>query len=121
MPGEGFYIEKFLVYKRGFIIAGDSGQMMVYSNIGEANNPYALIASLPDRENTSKISKEQMAVLSSLHNARIRSMDLSADEDVLIFTTDKNQIYKMAISLVDTKNVEAAYEYMVHQFHSLLI
>ena len=27
----------------------------------------------------------------------------------------------MGISLVDTKNVETAYEYLVHQFHSRLI
>ena len=48
-------------------------------------------------------------------------MDISHDEDQLIFTTDQNQIYKMGISLVDTKNVETAYEYLVHQFHSRLI
>ncbi len=60
-------------------------------------------------------------MIGSLLSARIKSMDLSSDEDQLIFTTDQNQIYKMAISLVDTKNVEAAYEYMVHQFHSRLI
>jgi hypothetical protein len=119
--GEGFYIEKFLVYKRGFIISGDFGQMKVYANIGEPQNPYQLIASLPDRENTGKISQEQLDVIASLHNSRIKSMDLSHDEDALIFTTDQNQIYKMGISLVDTKNVETAYEYLVHQFHSRLI
>ena len=58
MPGEGFYIEKFMVYKRGFIISGDFGQMKVFSNIGEPNNPYQMIAHLPDRENTAKISNE---------------------------------------------------------------
>ena len=45
-------------------------------------------------------------------------MDLSAGEDTLILTTDRNQIFKMAISLLDNKNVEAVYDYLVHPFHS---
>ena len=48
----------------------------------------------------------------------IKSIDLSSGEDTLIFTTETNQIFKMAISLLDNKNVEAFYEYLVHPFHS---
>ena len=44
----GFCIEKFLVYSKGFIIAGDRGQMQVFFNTGEPNNPYMKIASLPN-------------------------------------------------------------------------
>ena len=43
-PGEEFYIEKILPYKHGFIIVGNKGQMIVYSNTGEPNNPYQQIA-----------------------------------------------------------------------------
>jgi hypothetical protein len=47
-PNEGFYIEKFLIYSKGFIIGGDKGQMRVYNNTGEPNNPYVKTADLPD-------------------------------------------------------------------------
>ena len=47
-PGEGFYIETIRTYSKGFIIAGDKGQMMVFMTTGELNNPYTRIASLPN-------------------------------------------------------------------------
>ena len=54
-------------------------------------------------------------------SSTIKSIDLSSGEDTLIFTTETNQIFKMAISLLDNKNVEAFYEYLVHPFHSRFI
>ena len=47
-PGEGFYIECMRTYSKGFIIAGDKGQKMVFMTTGEPNNPYTRIASLPN-------------------------------------------------------------------------
>ena len=35
-------------YKNAFICVGDKGQMMVYSQTGEPNNPYQMIAALPN-------------------------------------------------------------------------
>lgn len=39
-PGEGFYIEQMIKYKNAFICVGDKGQMTVYSQTGEPNNPF---------------------------------------------------------------------------------
>ena len=116
-PGEGFYIECMRTYSKGFIIAGDKGQMMVFMTTGEPNNPYTRIASLPNPQGD-KISLEQRKIIQELYRSKIKSMDLSAGEDTLILTTDRNQIFKMAISLLDNKNVEAVYDYLVHPFHS---
>ena len=51
-------------------------------------------------------------------SSTIKSIDLSPSNDSLVFTTDSNQIFKMTISSLDNKNVEAFYEYLVHPFHS---
>ena len=64
------------------------------------------------------MSDEQKQIVSAVVAASIKSVDLSSGEDTLIFTTSDNQIYKMAISLLDNKNVEAVYEHLVHPFHS---
>ena len=56
--------------------------------------------------------------MSQVVSSNIKAIDLSSGEDTLIFTTENNQIFKMAISLLDNKNVEAVYEYLVHPFHS---
>lgn len=64
------------------------------------------------------MSEEQKLIVTAVVNTTIKSIDLSSGEDTLIFTTENNQIYKMAISLLDNKNVEAVYEYLVHPFHS---
>ena len=116
-PGEGFYIETIRTYSKGFIIAGDKGQMMVFMATGELNNPYTRIASLPNPQGD-KMSLEQKKIIQELYRSKIKAMDLSAGEDTLILTTDRNQIFKMAISLLDNKNVEAVYDYLVHPFHS---
>lgn len=120
-PGDGFYIEKIITYTKGFIIAGDKGQMMVFVTTGEPNNPYTRIASLPSPQDTGKFGDEQHRTIEAVSMSRIKSMDLSAAEDTLIFATDNNQLYRMAISLLDNKNVEAAYDYLVHPFHSRAI
>ena len=46
-PGEGFYIECVITYSKGFIIAGESGQIMIYEKSEEPKNPYHRIAILP--------------------------------------------------------------------------
>ncbi|MFO0116508.1 MAG: hypothetical protein ACK521_02445 [bacterium] len=34
-PGEGFYIQSIRAYSKGFIIAGDKGQIMIYEKVDE--------------------------------------------------------------------------------------
>ena len=46
-PGEGTYIESVITYSKGFIIAGESGKIMVYEKSEEPKNPYRRIANLP--------------------------------------------------------------------------
>jgi WD40 repeat protein len=46
-PGDGFYIECIQTYSKGFIIAGDNGQIMIYEKSEDPKNPYNKIAKLP--------------------------------------------------------------------------
>lgn len=45
-PGDGFYIECVITYGKGFIIAGENGQIMIYEKSEEPKNPYHRIATL---------------------------------------------------------------------------
>lgn len=45
-PGEGFFIECITTYSKGFIIAGENGQIMIYEKSEEPKNPYHRIATL---------------------------------------------------------------------------
>jgi len=46
-PGDDFYIECIVTYQKGFIIAGDNGQIMIYEKSEDPKNPYNKIAKLP--------------------------------------------------------------------------
>jgi len=46
-PGDGFHIESIQPYQKGFIIAGDNGQIMIYEKSEDPKNPYNRIAKLP--------------------------------------------------------------------------
>ena len=104
-------------YKSAFICVGDRGQMIVYSQNGELNNPYSMIAHLPNFTDD-KMSDQQKKIVAEVVNSTIKSIDLSPSNDSVVFTTDTNQIFRMTISSLDNKNVEAVYEYLVHPFHS---
>lgn len=39
-PGDGFHIECAQTFSKGFIIAGDSGQIYIYEKSEEPKNPY---------------------------------------------------------------------------------
>jgi len=49
-PGDDFYIECIQTYQKGFIIAGDNGQIMIYEKSEDPKNPYNKIAKLPQNE-----------------------------------------------------------------------
>ena len=88
-PGDGFYIEKIITYSKGFIIVGDKGQMMVYNTTFVPNDPYQLVASLPNPFDE-KMTEYQKNIVASVVSSNIKSVDLSSGEDNLIFTTDSN-------------------------------
>ena len=115
-PGETFRIEKMIKYKNGFICVGDRGQMIVYSQSSEPNT-FAMIAHLPNFTDE-KMSEQQKKIVAEVVNSTIKSIDLSPSNDSLVFTTESQQIFRMTISSLDNKNVEAVYEYLVHPFHS---
>ena len=91
--------------------------MIVYSNTGDPINPFQQIAQLPNI-NDEKMSEEQKQIIAAVSNSTIKSIDISSGEDMLVFTTDNNQIYKMTVSLMDKTKVEAFYFYLVQAFHS---
>ena len=86
--------------------------MICYSNTGDPINPFQQIAQLPNI-NDDKMSEEQKQIIAAVSNSAIKSIDISSSEDMLVFTTDNNQIYKMTVSLMDKTKVEAFYFYLV--------
>lgn len=76
-------------YKNAFICVGDKGQMMVYSQTGEPNNPFQMIAALPNPYDE-KMSEEQKKIVASVVGSTIKSIDLSPSGDTLVFTTSHN-------------------------------
>ena len=63
--------------------------MMVYSITTELNNPYQMMAALPNPFDD-KMNEEQKQIVASIVGTTIKSVDLSAGEDQIIFTTDNN-------------------------------
>lgn len=88
-PGEGFFIECIVTYSKGFIIAGENGQIMIYEKSEEPKNPYHRIATLPSSTD-SKQEKDYPQLQAGIMSSRVRALALSSSEDNLIFTTDNN-------------------------------
>jgi len=53
-------------------------------------------------------------------SSRVRALGISSTEDVLIFTTENNQIMKVNVNL-ERPSDDAKYEYLVYPFHSRAI
>lgn len=86
-PGEGFYIECIQPYKRGFIIAGDNGTILMYERGEEPKNPYQRNHKFPQTESLpDRYEKLYPGIMSS----RIMSMALSGTDDCIVFTTNNN-------------------------------
>jgi hypothetical protein len=88
-PGEGFYIECIITYSKGFIIAGENGQIMIYEKSEEPKNPYHRIATLPSSTD-GKQEKEYAMLLAGVMSSKVRWMALNSSEDSLAFTTENN-------------------------------
>ena len=53
-PGDSFNIECVQAYTKGFIIAGDNGQILLYERSEDHKNPYTRIVKLPAPEKADK-------------------------------------------------------------------
>lgn len=53
-------------------------------------------------------------------SSRVRALGISSTEDVVIFTTENNQIMKVNVNL-ERPSDDAKYEYLVYPFHSRAI
>lgn len=86
-PGEGFHIETIRTYTKGFIIAGDKGQIKIFDKTAEdPKNPYQCVCTLPGTGGDKK--DEHMKMLQLVMQSRIKSIDLNGSEDKLLFTTE---------------------------------
>jgi WD40 repeat protein len=50
-------------------------------------------------------------------SSRVRALTLTSTEDVLLFTTENNQIMKVNVNL-ERPSDDAKYEYLIYPFHS---
>lgn len=50
-PGEGFFIQTIKTYAKGFIIAGDKGQIMIYEKIDDPKIQYHRVQTVPNQMN----------------------------------------------------------------------
>ena len=114
-PGEGFCIESIITHPKGFVIAGDNGQIMVFERTEEPKNPYSRIAVLPSAD--PKQEKEFPQLMLSIMACRVKSLALSPSDDMIVFTTENNQLMKVQVNL-ERANEDTKYEYLVYPFHS---
>lgn len=53
-------------------------------------------------------------------SSKVRALALSSTEDILLFTTENNQIMKVNVNL-ERPSDDAKYEYLIYPFHSRAI
>lgn len=119
-PGESFYIETMRTCGTGFIIAGDKGQIMIFDKTDKQQSPFHSVATHPSQAIAGQNTEALQKILTNIRSSRIKSLTLSKNEDMLVFSTSERQIIKMSIS-VDRPNDDVTYEYLVYPFHSRAI
>mmetsp|Transcript_34022 Transcript_34022/g.25114 ORF Transcript_34022/g.25114 Transcript_34022/m.25114 type:complete len:172 (+) Transcript_34022:187-702(+) len=115
-PGEGFHIECVSTYSKGFIVAGENGQIYIYDKSEEPKNPYHKAAALPSSSD-GKQEKDYQQLQAGIMSSRVRALALSSTEDVIIFTTENNQLMKVNLNL-ERPTDDTKYEYLIYPFHS---
>lgn len=119
-PGDGFYIESITTYSKGFMIAGDTGQIMVFEKTDEPKKPFAHVATWPNVD--PKEEKKYPNLFLSIMASRIKCIALSSNDDTLVFSTENNQLMKVNVNLEKKMNESAIkYEYLIYPFHSRAI
>ena len=86
-PEDNFYIQTIKSYSKGFVTAGDKGQIMIFEKVDDPKSQYSLIQSLPPQV-TEKTDKKQLKILPQLIGCKVKAVDISASEDTILFTTD---------------------------------
>lgn len=122
-PIDGFYINTLKTYMKGFIVGGNRGQIMIFDKTENPGIPYQRVAVLPvplqDKQSAEKNPKQKQieVMMKHLSTMNVKCMDLNKLEDNLIFSTDKNQLFKIKVNLErPTEGTE--YDYLVTNFHS---
>ena len=106
-PGDGFHIECVQTFSKGFIIGGDNGQIYIYEKSEEPKNPYNSSPLLPQQSDKNDKS-DYHELMASVMTSRIKCMTLSSTDDMIVFTTENNQIMKAAFS-IDRANDDCKY------------
>ena len=98
------------------MIAGDTGQIIVFEKTDEPKKPFARVATWPTGD--SKEEKYHDLLVSVMAN-RIKCIALNSNDDTLVFSTEENQLMKVNVNL-DMKINESGtkYQYLIHPFHS---
>lgn len=119
-PGDGFYIEAIVNYSNGVMIAGDTGQIMVFSKTDEPKKPFVHVATWPNVD--PKEEKKYPNLFLSIMASRIKNIALSSNDETLVFSTENNQLMKVNVNL-EKKMSESPikYEYLIYPFHSRAI
>ena len=119
-PGDGFYIEAITNYSKGFMIAGDTGQIMVFEKTDEPKKPFVHVATWPNVD--PKEEKKYPNLFLSIMASRIKCIALSSNDDTLVFSTENNQLMKVNVNLEKKMgDTNVKYEYLVCPFHSRAI
>ena len=119
-PGDGFYIESITNYSKGFMIAGDTGQIMVFEKSDEPKKPFTHVATWPNVD--PKEEKKYPELFLSIMASRIKCIALSSNDDTLVFSTANNQLMKVNVNLEKKMNESSIkYEYLIYPFHSRAI
>jgi cilia- and flagella-associated protein 57 len=120
-PKDGFYIEAIAIYSKGFMIAGDTGQIKIYEKTDEPKKPFQEVATWPN-VNDPKEEKKYPNLLLSIMASRIKCLALSSNDDTLVFSTENNQLMKVNLNQEKKLNESVAkYEYLIYPFHSRAI
>ena len=101
------------------MVAGDSGQFRVFfKSDTDVRTPYKRADG--DDLMMSSDSDVKSGIQTDVMYRKITNMALSPREDLLLFTTDTNQIIKIQINLERPYEVDR-FEYLVSSFHSKAI
>lgn len=106
-PLQGFRIECIAGFVKGFIVAGDNGQIFIYEKTEDLDDPFKKMKYLQNKEGT----------IPGLEAAAIRSAVVTTTEDQIYFVLENNQLMNLSISLDGTEE-ESKFDYVMYNFHS---
>jgi WD40 repeat protein len=103
--------------RQGFIVAGENGMFRVFHKSDtDVRMPYKRVEG-EDLQPTPIHEKDNKILWQDIMYHKTLGMTLSPREDVIVFTTDSNQIVRVDINL-ERPFAEQTYTYLVSAFHS---